>query len=680
MSAERLDKHLRLPGVFALSVGPMLASGIFLLPAMVFHLSGPSAILAYLVAGILLIPALLSKAELATAMPRAGGTYYFLDRSMGPMVGTVAGLGTWLALVFKSAFALIGLGAYLVLFVALPIKPVAVVLVLLFAGLSVTGMRNVGRLQIVFVAAVLLLITYFLIRGLPHVQAERFTPFFTGSAPSFLASVGIIYVAFTGLTKVASVAEEIEDLERTIPLAMVYAISLATLVYFLTMTTLVGTLTPEALENTLTPVADGALRILGVAGQRLVAVAAMLAFFSAANAGVTAASRYPLAMARDNIAPHAFKRLGRFRTPVNAIMLTAAVMILFILLLSPLGIAKLASAFQLMIFGLVNLAVVIMRESGIEAYDPGFKAEPYPWVQIVGIITPMILIPQLGLLPLLASAAIICLGIVWYAVYARDRVQRRGALFHVFERMGRAATPQLDRELRQILREKGLRKEDAFEDSIIRAGILHALEEETFDGILKQAASLLAGRLGVAVDAVLDPLSQAARLGETPIGHHIALPHARLQEAQAHELVIVHAPHGMDVEGAQEPVYALFILISPKADPRQHLRFLAELANRAEGMDFAGAWRDLREDEEIRSRFIRHAEVMELIVTNEALVGQTLRDIQLHEDCIVALVTRGEGMIVPHGDTALWMGDVLTIIGQEEALALMRDYFGSFGR
>jgi len=55
-------------------------------------------------------------AELATAMPRAGGTYYFLDRSLGPMVGTVAGAGTWLALVFKSAFDLIGLGAYLVLF------------------------------------------------------------------------------------------------------------------------------------------------------------------------------------------------------------------------------------------------------------------------------------------------------------------------------------------------------------------------------------------------------------------------------------------------------------------------------------------------------------------------------------------------------------------------------------
>jgi basic amino acid/polyamine antiporter, APA family len=69
--------------------------------------------LAYLVAAVFILPAMLSVAELATAMPRAGGAYYFLDRSLGPLVGTVGGLGTWLALVLKSAFALVGMGAYL---------------------------------------------------------------------------------------------------------------------------------------------------------------------------------------------------------------------------------------------------------------------------------------------------------------------------------------------------------------------------------------------------------------------------------------------------------------------------------------------------------------------------------------------------------------------------------------
>ena len=83
------------------------------------HLLSPAE---NLLASTLVVPAMLSKAELSTAMPRAGGDYYFLDRSMGPMAGTVGGFGTWLSLVFKSAFALIGMGAYLHLFLDVPIE------------------------------------------------------------------------------------------------------------------------------------------------------------------------------------------------------------------------------------------------------------------------------------------------------------------------------------------------------------------------------------------------------------------------------------------------------------------------------------------------------------------------------------------------------------------------------
>ena len=70
-------------------------------------------VLAYALAGLALVPAMLSKVELATAMPRSGGAYYFLDRSLGPLAGTIGGLGTWLALVLKTAFALVKMGVYI---------------------------------------------------------------------------------------------------------------------------------------------------------------------------------------------------------------------------------------------------------------------------------------------------------------------------------------------------------------------------------------------------------------------------------------------------------------------------------------------------------------------------------------------------------------------------------------
>ena len=108
-----LTRSLGLRHVFALSTGAMLSSGLFLLPGLAVAKAGPSAVLAYLIAGLLAVPAMLSVAELASALPKAGGAYYFLERALGPSVGTVAGLGTWLSLVLKDAFALVGMSCLL---------------------------------------------------------------------------------------------------------------------------------------------------------------------------------------------------------------------------------------------------------------------------------------------------------------------------------------------------------------------------------------------------------------------------------------------------------------------------------------------------------------------------------------------------------------------------------------
>lgn len=115
-----LRRSLSLGHVFSLSTGAMISSGLFLLPGLASTKGGPSMILAYFIAGLLAIPAMLSVAELSTAMPRSGGAYYFLERALGPAVGTVAGAGTWLSLVLKDAFALVGMSAYLNLIVDVP--------------------------------------------------------------------------------------------------------------------------------------------------------------------------------------------------------------------------------------------------------------------------------------------------------------------------------------------------------------------------------------------------------------------------------------------------------------------------------------------------------------------------------------------------------------------------------
>jgi len=107
-----LKKEFNLLDVFCISSGAMISSGLFILPGLVYAKIGPAVILAYILAGLFILPALFAKAELTTAMPRAGGSYFFVERSMGSLAGTIGGFASWFSLSLKSAFALVGIGIF----------------------------------------------------------------------------------------------------------------------------------------------------------------------------------------------------------------------------------------------------------------------------------------------------------------------------------------------------------------------------------------------------------------------------------------------------------------------------------------------------------------------------------------------------------------------------------------
>lgn len=145
---RELERDLGLYATVTISIGAMVGSGIFVLPGLAAEMAGPAVILAYPLAGLVVLPAALSKAETATAMPESGGTYLFIDRAMGPLPGTIAGLGAWFTLLFESAFALVGLGAYLLLFAPLPTKPVALALGVALLVVNLVGVKQTLRARI----------------------------------------------------------------------------------------------------------------------------------------------------------------------------------------------------------------------------------------------------------------------------------------------------------------------------------------------------------------------------------------------------------------------------------------------------------------------------------------------------------------------------------------------------
>ncbi|MFB6359816.1 MAG: APC family permease [Halobacteriales archaeon] len=425
---KTLERDLGLYSTTTISVGAMIGSGIFVLPGLAFKIAGPAAIVAYLLAGVIALPAVLSKAEMATAMPEAGGTYLYIDRAMGPLLGTIAGLGAWFSLTFKSAFALVGLGAYLVLFSALSPKLVALVLAILLVGVNIIGVKQSGQLQSVIVTVVVGALLLFIADGLTFVDSTRYHPFLPEGQGSLLAATGFVFVSYAGVTKIASVAEEVENPGRNIPLAMLVSVLFMMLVYVFVVFVVVGVTRPEELSGSLRPMAVGAQEFLGAVGVPLISVVAAVALTSMANAGVLSASRFPFAMSRDELAPPAIDSINeRFHTPVVALLITGAVLLLLIGFIPVLELAKLASAFKILVFSLVNVALIAFRESDLESYDPEFVAPGYPWVQLFGLLAGLVLLTQMGLLPLLGAVGIIVGGIAWYQVYGRERTEREGA-------------------------------------------------------------------------------------------------------------------------------------------------------------------------------------------------------------------------------------------------------------
>ncbi len=694
----KTKKHLGLFGVFALATGATLSGGFFLLPSFATQIAGPAVVLAYLIAGLLLIPPMLSKIELGTAMPRSGGVYYFLDRSLGPMIGTIGGLGIWLALLLKTAFALVGMSAYIQLFLPADTGDsfftfIALGLVVFFAGLNILGAKKTTSFQMILVIVLLGLLSWFLFAGSMSIKPANFSNFFGQGSENILSAAGLVFISYAGVTKVISVAGEISNPERNLPLGLFLAIGTAITVYIVGMIVMVGVSGTEGLsmvdgETNLTPVSTVAATITGSStGAYFMAVAAVFAFLSVANAGILGASRYPLAMSRDHLLPPSLRKVDGNGTPILGIVVSSSVIIAVILFLDPLKIAKLASAFQLLMFALLCISVIVMREAELPSYDPGYRTPFYPWLQLFGAAACIAIIVIMGWLPVLFSSGIIVVGIVWYFCYARKRVDRYGAIYHIFERLGRKRFAALDTELREILKEKGLRSHDPFDKIVAESRVVDAPHGATFEDIVATASEELSALLPTTATFLADGFLEGTRVGATPVTGGVALPHLRVPNIEQPMMVIARSRDGLtidigDVFGEQhkeQSIHAIFFLVSPESDPSQHLRLLAQLAGHVDQEGFMARWLTAATNQDMKEILLREERFMSLHLktgTNtEQLINLPIQKLGFPEGCLVALIHRRSHMVVPRGSTMLEDGDQLTIIGDERGVRSLKEQF-----
>ncbi len=441
---EELAKDLGLVSAMTIGIGTMIGAGIFVLPGIAVQRAGPVVVLSFVLGGVIALFNALSVSELGTAMPKAGGAYYFINRSLGPVFGSISGLGDWLGLAFASAFYTIGFGQYLGELLDLPailflngVQVGAILAGTIFVGVNYVGAKETGGIQTVIVTLLLAILGVFALVGWfsfewTTVTGEGgLTPLGTGQ---IFPATGLVFVSYLGYAKIATVGEEMKNPGRHLPIAIVGSVLIVSVIYTVIVTLVIG-IVPWPTLDLDAPMAHAAEEAfpVAVAGAAATAmtVGALLATASSANASILASARINFAMGRDEIITDWLNQIHpRFATPYRSIAVTGIMIALFVVVLGrDVGLlAEAASVLHLIVFALLNVSVLVFRETDPPGYDPDFEVPLYPIVPILGATLSLGLIAFMAFWPRVIAIGFVVGAVAWYVFYARRHTPIQGAL------------------------------------------------------------------------------------------------------------------------------------------------------------------------------------------------------------------------------------------------------------
>jgi len=607
MAHDSLKKQLGFWGVFSIAAGAMISSGLYVLPGLAFAKAGPSIVLSYALASTLVIPVMLAKAELATAMPKAGGSYFFIERSMGPLAGTFAGFASWFSIALKAAFALVGISALASLYFpsidGWMFKMVANTACAAFMIVNLLSAKGSARLQVFLVVGLLLSLIFYCAFGVQEVDVYRFEPFVPNGLDSIFAVAGMVFVSYGGLTKVASVAEEVENPGRNLPLGMFLAFTVVSGLYLLTVFITIGILPAEELSGSLTPIVAGAKATMGTTGVIVIQIGALLAFATTANSGILSASRSPIAMSRDGLLPEVFCKVSKVhKTPYVGVLVTGAFIMCVITFLDIVDLIKTASTMMLIMFMLVNLSVIIMRKSGLQNYRPTFKAPFCPALQIATLIIYVFLIFEMGTVPLLLSGGFCLLTFVWFFFYTYRNIDRQSALVYLVERMTakEIERPGLEDELKQITIERDDISLDRFDHLVKSASVLDIDHQIMARDFFHMISEHLSKELSMPEEVLYEKFLERERSSSTVLEPGLAVPHAIIEGENKFSMVLVRCKEGIIFSDLEPPVRSAFVIVGTRDERNFHLKVLMNIAKVVSNETFKEYWLAAEGEEAIR--------------------------------------------------------------------------------
>jgi len=347
----------------------------------------------------------------------------------------------------------------------------------------------------------------------------------------------------------------------------------------------VGILPADSFSDSLTPIADAAKNIAGTAGFAVISIAALLAFISTANAGIMSASRYPLALSRDNLLPNSISKINkRFKTPVLSILLTGLFIVLALQL--PLEmLVKAASVVILTAYVLTNIAVIILRESKLKNYRPSFTTPLYPWMQIFGIIIFSFFIIDLGLEAIEISIAFLLISMSFYLFYGKKKYTGEYALLHLLKRItdNRLTDHVLETEFRDV-------KHDKFDKLVKTAKVIDLEGPLEINQLFEMISEIISQEIKINKEEIFTLLKSRQEDCNTAISPFIAIPHIVIEGNDNFFLILIRCKEGIKFTAKENSIKAVFTFVGTREDRAFHLKTLAAIATLVQQDSFEEKW------------------------------------------------------------------------------------------
>jgi len=425
-----LARRLGLTDAVIIGLGSMMGAGIFSAFAPAAAAAGAGLLIGLVIAGVIAVCNALSSAQLAAQYPTSGGTYVYGRERLGEWPGFVAGWSFVIGKTASCAAMALTVAAY-----AAPAgweKPVAVVAVIALATVNSFGITRTAGLTRVIVVMVLLVLAFVVVAGwvgLAGHGADGSTPgpimFAAPDAAGWygiLQSAGLLFFAFAGYARIATMGEEVKNPARTIPRAIILALSIALVVYTVVAVTVLAVLGPEQLSASVAPlvdVVDAGSAGFGGVGAVIVRIGAAAAALGALLALIAGVGRTTLAMARNRDLPTWLAAVHPVRqVPIRAELALAAVVVILVLTTDLRGAIGFSS-FGVLLYYLVANAAAVTQPRGMRRYPRA--------VQAIGAIGCVVLVATLPATSIVVGLGVLAAGIV-YRIITRAVISSRDDL------------------------------------------------------------------------------------------------------------------------------------------------------------------------------------------------------------------------------------------------------------